>query len=312
MNKRCGRGSAFGKIILIGEHSVVYYKPALAIPFKGVRLDVEVCYKEGESILDCYDYNGLLSEAPDRYLGLVSSIKKVLENLKKDHHNLSIKVNSSIPIERGMGSSAAVTAATTRALYDYFNEELDDKVLSDFVNESEKIVHGNPSGIDTAIVVSNTPLYFIKSKKGVLESYNLDAYLIVADTGVLGNTKEAVSKVKDFINDNFDRGNFILTELEKHVNKSREYLHNNRLNDLAKSLNMAQKYLDELGVSSIENTRLVETALNEGALASKLTGGGLGGCIIALTRTEEDAKRISYKLEKQGAKQTWVMNMREV
>lgn len=312
MNKRCGTGSAFGKIILIGEHSVVYYKPALAIPFKGVRLDVEVCYKEGGSTLDCYDYNGLLSEAPDRYLGLVSSIKKVLENLNKDHHNLSIKVNSSIPIERGMGSSAAVTAATTRALFDYFNEDLDDKVLSNFVNESEKIVHGNPSGIDTAIVVSNTPLYFIKGEEGVLESYNLDAYLIVADTGILGNTKVAVSKVKDFIDNNPDRGNFVLEELEQLVNKSRKYLQNNELNNLADALNKAQAYLNELGVSSKENTKLVETALNEGALASKLTGGGLGGCIIALSRTEEDAKRISSALEVQGAKKTWIMNMREV
>lgn len=308
MNKRVVSAKAMGKIILVGEHSVVYFKPAIAIPFSGVSIEA-VISENDEIVLDTLNYQGLLSLAPKSLEGPKDLVEKILKDLDTEE-KFAIKINSSIPQERGMGSSAAVAAALTRAIYKYFDKELSDEDLLAYVNFSETIVHGNPSGIDSAIVVYEKPLYFIKGEDIVNYNYSLDAYLIVADTGELGNTKFAVSKVKEYIDENSDRGNFILSELENIVNNTKESLSNNNVDDVAYNMNQAQAYLSELGVSNESIERLVSTAIDNNALAAKLTGGGLGGCVICLVKDYADAIKVQSELEKNGAKGTWLMNMK--
>ncbi len=302
------RAYAIGKIILIGEHAVVYGKPAIAIPFSGVSMESTVSSIKGEVLLECFDYKGLLSAAPEKFLGLTSVIKEVLKYLNKDLKDFKVTIESSIPVERGMGSSAAVSAATVRALFNYFDETLSDEVLSDFVNFSEKIVHGNPSGIDTAIVVNEKPLYYIKNEVMDPYDFSIDAHLLVADTGEMGMTKIAVTKVKDYIDAHAD-GTLMIDELGDLANESKQHLSRNDVRALADVMNKAQRHLKSLGVSNDNIDHLVNTALKEGALASKITGGGLGGCIITLCENEADAKRISDALISNGAKQTWLMDM---
>ena len=197
---------ANGKIILIGEHSVVYGEPAIALPFLAAKIKVSIMASDFDIILDSDQYQGSLDEAPSHLEGLILLIKQVLTTLNKQDSNLYINIESNIPSERGMGSSAAVAAATVKAIYRYFKKDLQIDVLSDFVDYLEKIVHGNPSGIDRAIVVNKKPLYYTKGEPIKLFDIDLAAYLVVADTGSKGKTKVAVSKVKDFINDNPKRG----------------------------------------------------------------------------------------------------------
>lgn len=310
MNKKKAVGNAIGKIILIGEHSVVYGEPALAIPFSGVHMETIITSSDTETMLDCFEYSGLLYAAPENYFGLTSLIKKVVEDLNKDLINFDITINSSIPVERGMGSSAAVAAATVRALYNYFDEDLDDETLSNYVNFSEKIVHGNPSGIDTAIVVYEKPLYYIKNKTLEHNDFDLDAYLLVADTGELGMTKFAVSKVRELYDSN-DEAKQRVAQLGVLVNNVREYLNKGDTKCLALAMNEAQTHLDYLGVSNDTIDHLVSTAQDNGALAAKLTGGGLGGCVIVLCASKADAEKVASELKAKGAKQTWTMNMKK-
>ncbi len=88
--------------------------------------------------------------------------------------------------------------------------------------------------------------------------------------------------------------------------ESRDYLKTNRLADLGKVMNNAHHILSELGVSHPRLDAMVKTAKSNGALGAKLTGSGLGGVMVALASNEKDAIRISQKLLKNGAKNTWI------
>ncbi len=302
---------AIGKIILIGEHSVVYGQPAIAIPFPSAKIETKISKTNSKIMIDSASYKGELSKAPKSLLGLTSVIKAVLIELNKPLEGLNIEILSTIPSQRGMGSSAAVAAATIRALYKFFEVDLDQKTLSRFTNYSEKIYHGNPSGIDTAIVVEEKPLYYVKGQPLQEFQYSLDGYLIVSDTGEKGQTKFAVSKVKSFIDNNKVQGKQIVEKLGKLSILAKESISNNQVLELATIMNQAQALLRSLGVSNEAIENLVKVSLDNGALASKLTGGGLGGCVITLCANKETAQKVEKALLDNGASETWIMNMAE-
>lgn len=312
MSKNNASGSAIGKIILIGEHSVVYGQPAIAIPFPSAKIQTTIVKSDNETLLDTFSYKGPLIDAPNSLLGLTSVIKEVLKSFDKALTGFNIKIDSTIPSERGMGSSAAVASSTIRALYRFFNRKLDVNALTKLVNFSERIVHGNPSGIDTAIVVNEKSLYYIKGEPLEQFDASIDGYLIVADTGEKGMTKFAVSKVKKFIDDNPHKGTDIINLLGKLTMEARVVIKENNNVALGEIMNKSQNLLNELGVSNDTIDKLVKVSLENKALGSKLTGGGLGGCIITLCANKEDALNISKALLNNGAENTWIMNMRNM
>ena len=309
MKDKTGVGSAIGKIILIGEHSVVYGQPAIAIPFKGTNIKTTISRYEGPVLLECFFYDGLFSNAADKMLGLRSVIKAIVASFGEELKDFSIKIESSIPPERGMGSSAAVAIATVRALYDYFDQELGNEDLLKWSNVSEEIVHGNPSGLDAAIISGERALYYIKGQDFVAFDFKLDAYLIVADTGENGQTKAAVDGVRQLIQSNCEYGQGLVKELGILTNDAKIFIESNNIESLGKTMTKAHYLLDKLSVSNGLLNQLVDLALDSGALGAKLTGGGRGGCIIALARDEEGANIISARLLSAGAKNTWISNM---
>lgn len=309
MDKDISFASAIGKIILMGEHSVVYGEPAIAIPFPGAKIKTSIYESSCDTVLNCFSYNGALIEAPKKFSGLKSVIKKVVEEFDEELKGFNIDIESTIPSERGMGSSAAVAASTIRALYKYFDRQLDSDALTYLVNFSEKIVHGNPSGIDTAIVVGENPLYYIKDKPLEIFKFKLDAYLIVSDTGEKGMTKFAVSKVRKFIEDNPSRGKRVIESLGKLASDSKRIIKEEKTIELGKAMNSAQKLLKEAGVSNDAIDSLVRVSCDNGALGAKLTGGGLGGCVITLCNNKKEAINISKSLLNSGAKDVWISNL---
>lgn len=308
-----GTGTANGKIILIGEHAVVYHQPSIALPFPATQVKVHVTPSETETTIDCAFYTGLLTTMPE----LLESIKKTIEltllDLNKISVPLAIKIDSTIPAERGMGSSAAVAVAITRGLYNYFDAPLTQEQLLKTVAEAEKIAHGNPSGLDALMTSSSHPYYFIKGQEPKKLPLNLNAVLVVADTGITGQTKKVVEAIaKKVSGPNQVPYQDALYQLGQLTNSARIALAENQPVKLGKILTKAQKQLAFLGASNENLDTLIEAALNAGSLGAKLTGGGAGGCMIALASDTTSANDIALSLKQNGAKETWLYEMSDL
>ena len=304
-------GISNGKIILMGEHSVVYGQPAIAIPFLATAIETVIEPTNGSVILNSFFYSGLLSRAPEQLANLVTVIVETIKKLHKPLENFSITIKSTIPAERGMGSSAAVAVAIIRALFQYFGEPLTNSVLLELTNIAETIAHGNPSGLDAAITSSHCPLYYIKDKEFEFFPLNVTAYLVVADTGITGQTKEAVETVAALYQSHPYETDASIKELGQLTIKAKAAIEQNRPLELGTYMTKAHERLKSLGVSNQDLDTLVETALNSSALGAKLTGGGRGGCMIALAKDKTSADQLSKKLLKSGAKYTWIYDMRK-
>ncbi|MGM0125411.1 mevalonate kinase [Enterococcus sp. AZ194] len=305
--KTIGYGKANGKIILMGEHAVVYGEPAIAFPFLATNINATI-HPCDSFQLHCAYYDGSLEGAPET----LNSIKVLINQLQKDFPigPLSLNIESTIPAERGMGSSAAVAVAITRAFFDLLDQSLSQEKLLAYVEQAERIAHGNPSGIDAAATSGHDPMYFTKGHPFNFFPLNIDAFLVVADTGVKGQTREAVKDVSNLVSGDpgqeIMRHIHLLGALSKEAKKA---ISENQVQRLADIMNEAQQHLKKLTVSNQLLDTLIQTALSAGALGAKLTGGGRGGCMIALTNTKKEAQVVCEALEKNGAVSTWIQGL---
>lgn len=307
-----GLGVASGKIILIGEHSVVYGKPAIALPFNQAQITSKIYKTDAAITINCIYFNGLLDEAPDELYGIKQLVNIVLIYLKQPFKNIHIQIESNLPSQRGLGSSAAVSIAVVRSLFDAFNVQLSQERLNHFVDIAEQIHHLNPSGLDSTTIASGKAVFYQKDiGKSVIE-LRMDAVIVVADTGIKGLTKEAVTEVKKLWKENPTVVNPIMDRLEELTHEAKIYLENNEVIRLGLAMTEAHQLLRSINVSDEKLEHLVDVAMTNGALGAKLTGGGKGGCMIALAKNTTDAILISDALKQQGADNTWFYDLKEI
>ena len=293
-----GIGKSHSKIILIGEHSVVYGYPAIAIPLK--KIEIECAIEEAKSNF-FYDETDTLSVA----------IFTALKYLKKENVKIKYKITSQIPQKRGMGSSAAVSIAAIRAIFDYFEEDLTDELLEKLVNTAEIVAHQTPSGLDAKTCLSDKAIKFIKNKEFSYIDLNLDAYLVIVDTGIYGKTSEAIQSVKNLgskadiplkkLGDLTDEMAKILTENSKSKSEM--------IDKAGKIMTKANTELGKLNITIEKTDLFVRTAIENGASGAKISGGGLGGCVIALAKNLEIVEKIKDGFTKCGAENIWVEKM---
>ncbi len=290
-----GIGKSHSKIILIGEHSVVYGYPAIAIPLK--KIGIECIVEEAKS---SYFHNKTDT--------LSVALFTALKYLKKENAKIKYKVTSQIPPKRGMGSSAAVSIAAIRAVFDYFEENLDDELLEKLVHTAEIVAHTTPSGLDAKTCLSNKAIKFIKNKGFSYIDLNLDAYLVIADTGIYGNTGEAIQKVKNLgsnAGSSLNKLGELTDEMAKILTENIESKEK-KVHKIGKIMTKANIELRNLNITIEKTDLFVKTAIKNGASGAKISGGGLGGCVIALAKNLEIVEKIKDELLKRGAENIWV------
>ncbi len=306
--EKFGIGKASGKIILIGEHAVVYGQPAIAVPFLATKV-IAYATEHPVDTLESLYYDGPLVYAPDTLKNIIIAfqLSKKATNLKE---NIKIKIESSIPPERGMGSSAAVANAVIRSIFDYQKLPLSHEQLKKLADEAEKIAHGNPSGIDQAATSGRHPLYFIKGQP--LQAFPLQTkgFLIVADSKLKGRTREAVADLKKLL----EKDPTLMSQVERLGQLSDEMkiaLSQNQLHQVGKIMNESHQLLQLLTISNPLLDSMIALGRENGALGGKLTGGGRGGCVIFVTETIEKAKNIYQSLTQAGYP-TWIQDLEEL
>lgn len=331
---RAGYGETCAKVILFGEHSVVYGYSAIALPLKNLRMRATVtgCDLAGEEnagcetsetatcetsipqnsdsriTLSCLDFTGKLSEVPPRFNSVRTAIHAALEFAGRVGDSLHVATESDFPPERGLGSSAASAGAVIRAILDYYKIRASEDEIFALTQSAERVAHGRSSGLDATATSASWPVHFSSGEFSRME-INMRAWLILADSGCKGMTRVTVDALRARMDAKPDAVKNQLDELGAIANQAAEDLALGRAANMGARMTRAHRILADLGVSTPQLDELVQTACDHGALGAKLTGGGGGGCVIALADTEAAAERISAALRAAGACGTWIVDL---
>jgi len=292
--------SAPGKLILFGEHAVVYGEGAIATAVDK-RARVTVCELDEKKIVVSSKNFGAPIDAPlkgETDHPAVRAAQAALEYAGQKV-GIGIEIDSKLPIAAGMGSSAAISSATAAAVINLLTGTVPSLEISNVAYEGEKIAHGKPSGIDSSVATFGGTIFFQRGKITNLETGNLT--LVVGDTGIQKSTKELVEKVRSTIEDpRVAHSMFSIGSLVKRAKT--QMLEVGSPSKLGILMDQNHDFLRKLGVSSVKLEELVKAAKKAGAYGAKLTGAGGGGCIIALT---DEPQEVIDALKAAGAKRAF-------
>jgi len=296
--------SAPGKIILFGEHAVVYGRPALAVPVTQVHVDVEVTASDRPGIW--INAPGIELHAELNTLSSDHPIAAVIHNFLFISRvslfpNLEVKITSTIPVASGLGSGAAVTVALTRALSSFLDFPMPDEEINLFAYEIEKLHHGTPSGIDNTVVTFAKPVYFVKGQP--IETFHAGNpfMIVIGNTGISAPTKESVGDVRKLWEADKARWEGVFDKVGEITKQARGAIESGEWKKLGRLMNQNHALLQEMTVSSRELDALVSAAIQAGTLGAKLSGGGRGGNMIALVETDK-SKSVIEALTQSGAR----------
>ena len=298
--------SAPGKIILFGEHAVVYGRPALAVPVIDVQANATVIENRLGTIRIETPGTGLNADLqalpPNHPLAAVT--RAVLGALGIVHPpSFTMRIESTIPVASGLGSGAAVSVAAIRALASFLGCVMPDEKVNALAFEIEKLHHGTPSGIDNTVVTYAKPVYFLKGCPVETFHPSVPFTIVIGDTGVSASTKESVREVRELWQADPARFEEMFDAVGEIVQKARKAIESGEMMDLGLLMDKNHSILQEMTVSSQLLDRLVDAARSAGALGAKLSGSGRGGNMIALVKPES-AQTVAEALVAAGAKRT--------
>jgi len=305
--------SAPGKVILCGEHAVVYGRPAIAVPVGEVQAlaHVDAGGPGQGTLVVAQDLERTVAVGKaDKEDPLAQIVRLTLEQIGGETDpDLTITVTSTIPIGRGMGSGAAISTAIVRALAEHHGQWMSSRAVSDLVYQVEQIYHGTPSGIDNTVVAFEKPIFFVKEVGWEVFWVGRPFLLVVADTGVTSATWQVVGDVRRRYEADPDLYSSLFDRVGAVSHKARTAIEEGNLDTLGRLMDENQALLQQIGVSSPEVDRLVAAARQGGALGAKLSGAGWGGNIIALV-TRETSARVDMMLRLAGAANVIITEVR--
>jgi len=297
-----------GKVILFGEHAVVYGRPAIAVPVTQVGAQVTVERGMRGVVIQAKDLglsHTVGSPVDETLKPVVSLIENTLEYLEVSPPPLLITITSTIPIACGLGSGAAVSTALVRGLSDYFGRELSPEEVSALVYEAEKFHHGTPSGIDNTVISYGRPIYFVRGQPPQILEVGKPFLLAIGDSGVKSPTKVVVEEVHQRWQREPSRYEDLFDKIGSIAERAKEEMERGNLEGLGALMDENQALLQSLGVSSPQLDGLVKAAKEVGALGAKLSGAGQGGCVIAMIE-ERSREGVTAALERSGAQRVIV------
>jgi len=278
------KASAPGKVILFGEHFVVYgIKSILCSINKRVTVTAEKT-KERKILIE--SEIGKLVLEPNESISKINSPLKpfyYLANraLKEENEGLKIQIESEIPLGAGLGSSSACCVAGAAAIFNLFGEISKKKIL-EFAIEAEKTIYQNTSGADCTVSTYGGLMEYDKNNgfRKIEDEPNFQ--LVIANSDIEHSTESMVSKVKEFENQNKDKF-YQLSSLEsKLVNDVLKLIKENKIKEIGEKVNLNQKFLEEIGISNEKLEDMIKIGQTS-SYGAKITGSGGGGCIFALT-----------------------------
>jgi mevalonate kinase len=308
--------TAPGKVILFGEHAVVYQRPAIAVPVLHVRANATLAPAQPGSGLtlhapDLARRYTLAQAAPDDPLALI--IRNTLRHFDQPEPDAALTVSSAIPLGRGLGSGAAISTAIARVLAQYLGQTLPPAALSALVFEVEKLYHGTPSGVDNTVIAFEQPVYFTKNRPIQRIRVGQPFTLVIGDTGIPAPTHKVVGDLRGRWQANPIRYEGYFDEIEAIATQARVVIEQAAVGLSAIGKLMAENHalLQSIGVSSPELDGLVDAARQAGALGAKLSGAGWGGNMIALAPNQpRAAETIAAALTQAGAVATIITTVR--
>ncbi len=294
-------GVGYGKVILLGEHAVVYGRHAIAVPLPlTTRAVVEDAGHGVELIIPRWGVEYQLAKPPEQRRSFERAAGAILDRLGLTDRDIRIEVFPDVPRGMGLGGSAALAVAIIRALDRHFGLQLRDTEVNELAYLSEEIAHGQPSGIDNALATYGKPLVFRRGTPPLVEPLNIaqPLPLVIGMTHDEGLTAKTVGNVREARERNPRLYEKIFDDIDALVLQAVSAIQDNDAKTLGDLMNVCQGLLNALQVSTPELERLIGIARGAGALGAKLTGGGGGGAMMALC--DGDPARVQQAIERQG------------
>jgi len=306
-----GKASAPAKIILFGEHFVVYGNPAILASITRRITVAAACNIETNNVVIASDigaagqYNNSGFKSIEGGEGakvildpLYSAIRQVLTARNK-RVGMDVKIFSKIPDRIGLGSSAASCVATIAAVHSIFGKVDRQKVCEQAI-ESERMMHKNSSGADCYVSTFGGLILYSKSEGFQKIESNNALPLVIGNTGVRHSTGDLVVRVKKFKDRNESLFKELAQEASNICSQANAAIYSDNRELIGRSMNENQNILKQIGVSHDNADDLIKVCNEAGALGAKITGAGGGGAIIALAASKKDSQKIASRIKVHG------------
>jgi mevalonate kinase len=300
-----GRGSGFGKVILFNEHFVVYGVPGIASAIESTAYAEVRKIGKGISVKD--ERTGAKGYTQKKKTQQMDSVERMLKAMGfgLDEVFLKIWLGGDLPGFSGIGASAASSVAIARAIAEELELDLSPERINEIAYEAEKAYAGNPSGIDNTVATFGGLIWFKRSVSGrpnTIEKLTIQepVEIVIGSTGIVADTKEMVAGVAARRNGNPEEYDELFRQAEELAIAARKALEGSDLRRVGRLMNQDHALLQEIEVSSENLDFLVSLAQDRGAFGAKLTGGGGGGCIVALTPGKALQDKVATAIEREG------------